>query len=471
MRRYRKAKIIATLGPASSSAKSLAALFNAGADIFRLNFSHGTHEDHRQRYEMIRALEQENHRPIGVLLDLQGPKFRVGNFADGAIELRTGDRFRLDLDATAGSKQRVNLPHPEIIKALSTGDDLLLNDGNIRLKVLDVGSEFVNTEVIIGGPLSNHKGVNVPGVVIPLSPITAKDQEDLAFGLELEVDWVAMSFVQSPADLNELRSLVGDRAKIMTKLEKPSAVERLDEIVALSDAVMVARGDLGVELPPERVPSIQKRVLRACRKAGKPVIVATQMLESMINSPTPTRAEASDVATAIYDGADAVMLSAETAAGNFPVHAVAMMDSIIQNVEQDPQQQEMLDAAHPQAKTTTADAICAALRTVTHTLPIVATVTYTSSGSTSLRAARERPRAPILSLTPHIKTARMLTLVWGVHSVLSKEVERVSDVINDASQVALAHDFAQRGELLAITAGMPFGVSGTTNFLRIATVE
>ena len=471
MRRNRKAKIIATLGPASSSADAIATLFKAGADVFRLNFSHGSHDDHRRRYQEIRELEQKLHRPIGILLDLQGPKFRVGNFIDGSVELRAGDCFRLDLDTTPGSKQRVNLPHPEIIKALSSGDDLLLNDGNIRLKVLDAGSDFVNTEVIVGGLLSNHKGVNVPGVVIPLSPITAKDREDLAFGLELEVDWVAMSFVQSPADLEELRELVGDHAKIMTKLEKPSAVERLDEIVALSDAVMVARGDLGVELPPERVPSIQKRVLRACRKAGKPVVVATQMLESMINSPTPTRAEASDVATAIYDGADAVMLSAETAAGKYPVHAVAMMDSIIQNVEQDPQQQEMLDAAHPQTGTTTADAICAALRTVTHSLPIVATVTYTSSGSTSLRAARERPHAPILSLTPHNRTARMLTLVWGVHSVLSKEVERVSDVINDASQVALGHNFAQRGELLAITAGMPFGVSGTTNFLRIATVE
>jgi pyruvate kinase len=346
-----------------------------------------------------------------------------------------------------------------------------LNDGNIRLKVLTTAVDFVETEVIVGGLLSNHKGVNVPGVVIPLSPITEKDHADLAFGLELGVDWVAMSFVQSPADLEELRAIVGNRAKIMTKLEKPSAVTRLDEIVALSDAVMVARGDLGVELPPEQVPSIQKKVLRACRKAGKPVVVATQMLESMINSPTPTRAEASDVATAIYDGADAVMLSAETAAGKYPMHAVSMMDSIIQTVEQDPQQQEMLDAAHPSTEANTPDAICAALRTVTHTLPIVATVTYTSSGSTSLRAARERPHAPILSLTPHISTARMLTLVWGVHSVLSKEVERVSDVINDASQVALMYDYAQRGELLAITAGMPFGVSGTTNFLRVAEVE
>ena len=354
---------------------------------------------------------------------------------------------------------------------MSQNDELLLDDGKIRLKVLDCGPDFAATAVQVGGSLSDHKGVNVPGVIIPLSPITAKDREDLTFGLELGVDWVAMSFVQSPNDLKELRELVGKRAKIMTKLEKPSAVERLDEIVALSDAVMVARGDLGVELPPERVPSIQKRVLRACRKAGKPAVVATQMLESMINAPTPTRAEASDVATAVYDGADSVMLSAETAAGHYPVEAVAMMDSIIRQVEQDPHQHEMLDAAHPESRPNIPDAICAALRTVTHILPIVATVTYTSSGSTSLRAARERPRAPILSLTPHIETARMLTLVWGVHSVRSKEVERVSDVLNDASQVALRDRFAKRGELLAITAGMPFGVSGTTNFLRIATIE
>ena len=471
MRRYRNAKIIATLGPSSSGPKAIEALFKAGADVFRLNFSHGSHDDHRQRYQVIRDLEQKMDRPIGILLDLQGPKFRVGTFSEGPVELKNGERFRLDSDAGSGNANRVQLPHPEILGALSPNDELLLNDGKIRLRVLNCGPDFAEAEVEIGGVLSDHKGVNVPGVIIPLSPITDKDREDLAFGLELNVDWVAMSFVQNPDDLRELRELVGNRAKIMTKLEKPSAVERLDEIVALSDAVMVARGDLGVELPPERVPSIQKKVLRACRKAGKPVVVATQMLESMINAPTPTRAEASDVATAVYDGADAVMLSAETAAGKYPVEAVTMMNRIIRQVEQDPHQHEMLDAAHPPTRPNTPDAICAALRTVTHILPIVATVTYTSSGSTSLRAARERPRAPILSLTPHIETARMLTLVWGVHSVLSKEVERVSDVLNDASQVALRDDFAKRGEMLAITAGMPFGVSGTTNFLRIAAIE
>lgn len=471
MRRYRNAKIIATLGPSSSTPEAIAALYEAGADVFRLNFSHGSHEDHRNSLNTIRELEQKYNRPIGILLDLQGPKFRVGTFAEGAVELTPGDKFRLDSEEQEGNKNRIHLPHPEILKALQAGDELLLNDGNIRLRVSQSGEDFVETEVEVGGKLSNHKGVNVPGVIIPLSPITAKDREDLRFGLELGVDWVAMSFVQSPEDLRELRGLVGDRAKIMTKLEKPSAVKRLEEIVELSDAVMVARGDLGVELPPERVPSIQKRVLRTCRRAGKPVVVATQMLESMINAPTPTRAEASDVATAVYDGADAVMLSAETAAGKYPVEAVTMMDNIIKNVEDDPEQLKMLDAAHPTADENVPDAICAALRTVTHILPIVATVTYTNTGSTSLRAARERPHAPILSLTPHIETARRLTLVWGVYSARTNVLTSVSGVIGDASEMALSHKFAKHGDMLAITAGMPFGVSGTTNFLRIATID
>ena len=471
MRRERHAKIIATLGPSSSSYEDIEALFKAGADVFRLNFSHGSHDDHRQRYRAIRKLERELRRPVGVLMDLQGPKFRIAEFAEGPIQLRHGDQFRLDLDDTPGDQRRIKLPHPEILQALQNGTDLLLNDGNIRLKVIHSGIDFAETEVVVGGELSNHKGVNVPGVIIPLSPITPKDQADLDFALELEADWIAMSFVQRPEDVEELRERVGNRAKIMAKLEKPAAIEQLEEIVDRADAIMVARGDLGVELPPEQLPSIQKRILRTSRRAGRPVVVATQMLESMIQAPTPTRAEASDVATAIYDGADAVMLSAETAAGKYPVEAVGMMNSIITQVEQDPYYRELIDATRPSPQETNADAICSALRTVAHTLPIAATVTYTSSGYSSLRAARERPQARILSLTPHIKTARMLTLVWGVHSVQSKEVERVSDVVDDASHAARADGFARRGDALAIAAGMPFGVSGTTNFLRIAWIE
>ena len=471
MRRHRNAKIIATLGPASADPDTIHALFQAGADVFRLNFSHGKHDDHARNIAVIRELEQHIQRPIGILLDLQGPKFRIGKFADGPVELADGARFRLDLDEAPGDGSRVHLPHPEILESLERGAELLLNDGNIRLKVLRSAPDFAETEVEVGGELSNHKGVNVPGVVIPTSPITPKDREDLAFGLDQGVDWVALSFVQQPENLEELRALVGDRARLMAKLEKPAAIDRLEAIVEQADAIMVARGDLGVELPPQRVPTIQKRILRACRTAGKPVVVATQMLESMIHSPTPTRAEASDVATAVYDGADAVMLSAETAAGNYPVEAVAMMDGIITQVEGDPYYRELVDALHPEAAATNADAICFALRGITRILPIAATVTYTSSGYSTLRAARERPEAPLISITPHLSTARMLTLVWGVHSVVGKEVERVSDVVNDASQVARRDGFAQRGEPLVIAAGMPFGVSGTTNFVRIAWIE
>ena len=468
MRRQRNAKIIATLGPASSDEATIRALFEAGADIFRLNASHGDHDDHRRRYETIRRVEEQLGRPICVLLDLQGPKLRIGTFAEGPIKLTAGDPFRLDLDEAPGDKRRVPLLHPEILSALEPGADLLLDDGKISLRVKQCGPDFAETEVVTGGPLSNRKGVNVPGVVLPLSPLTPKDRKDLEFGLELGVDWIALSFVQGPGDIQELQELVQGRAGVLAKLEKPAAIDRLDEIVALSDAVMVARGDLGVELPPEKVPAVQKRIIFSCRQAGKPVVVATQMLESMINAPTPTRAEASDVATAIYDGADAVMLSAETAAGSYPLEAVSIMNRIIGTTEQDNHYHKMLEAERPRPESTTADAICRALRTVTHVLPIVATVTYTSSGFTALRAARERPRAPILCLTPDIRVAQRLSLVWGVHTVHTAMVEHVHEVVDKACQIAVEEGFAQPGQALAITAGQPFGTSGTTNLMRIA---
>lgn len=471
MRRTRNAKIIATLGPASSSPETIEALFNAGADVFRLNFSHGSHDDHRQRYETIRAVEAKLQRPIGILMDLQGPKLRVGSFQAGVVKLATGSAFRLDLQDPPGDEQRVQLPHPEIFQALKPQTELLLDDGKVRLRVLDCGPDFAQTEVITGGPLSNHKGVNVPGVVLPLSPLTDKDRRDLEFGLELGVDWVALSFVQNPEDIIELKQLVKGRAGVLAKLEKPAAIDRLEEIVQETDAVMVARGDLGVELPPENVPSVQKRIVRICRQEGKPVVVATQMLESMIQAPTPTRAEASDVATAIYEGADTVMLSAETAAGKYPLEAVAIMNRIIQRVERDTHYREAMASSRPQPRPTTGDAICYALRDVADILSVAATVTYTSSGTTALRAARERPDAPILSLTPFMNTARRLCLVWGIHSVHTKEVEHVTDMVNDACRAALQDGFAQRGQCLAITAGMPFGTSGTTNLLRIAWLE
>ena len=471
MPRFCHAKIVATLGPASSSRDVSRALFNAGADVFRLNFSHGTHEEHRQRLALIREVEKEVGRPIGVLIDLQGPKLRVGTFERGPIKLVPGAAFRLDLDDKPGDASRVRLPHEEIFVALKPGMDVLLDDGKIRLRVEECSDSFANTRVITGGELSERKGVNVPDVVLPISVLTEKDRQDLEFGLELGVEWLALSFVQRPEDLDEVRELTRGRAWIVAKLEKPSAVDRLEEIAAKSDAVMVARGDLGVELPPERVPPIQKRAIRVCRKLGKPVIVATQMLDSMVTAPAPTRAEASDVATAIYDGVDAVMLSAESAVGKYPIEAVKIMDNIIAQVESDPQYRDLIEASYTPAESSYSDAICAALRRVTGILNVAATVTYTSSGFTSLRAARERAAPPIISMTPSPATARRLTLVWGVHSVQTRDIARVKDMVDDACETALRDGFAKPGDTIVITAGMPFGTPGATNLLRIAKVQ
>jgi pyruvate kinase len=471
MRRQRNAKIVATLGPSSSSPDAIRRLFEAGADVFRLNFSHGTHEDHAERYTIIRELERETGRPIGVLVDLQGPKLRVGTFAAGRVELATGASFRLDRDTrTPGDDTRVSLPHPEVFQALSPGVELLLDDGKIRLSVEESGPDFAQTRVVTGGPLSDRKGASVVGAVLPVSALTEKDRRDLAFGLELGADWIALSFVQRPEDLDEVRAIVRGRAGVMAKLEKPSAIDRLEEIVDRSDAIMVARGDLGVEMLPEKVPPIQRRILRVCRSAGKPVVVATQMLESMIQTPTPTRAEASDVASAIYHGADAVMLSAESASGQYPVEAVTMMDRIITEVERDPFYRRMVDAAHPEPGSTISDTICCGLRRATGLLPIAAAVTYTHSGYTSLRTARERPAAPILSMAMSIETARRLTVVWGAHSVHGREIHDVNEMSDYACETAHREGFAQKGDIIAITAGLPFGRSGTTNLLRIAHV-
>ena len=380
MKRERSARILATLGPASATRERILALAQAGADVFRLNFSHGSHADHAERLKQIREVEHEIGRPIGVLMDLQGPKLRVGRFAEGKVMLAPGARFRLDLDPAAGDATRANLPHPEIFAALEAGTELLLDDGKLRLRVDAFGPDFADTTVLVGGALSDRKGVNVPGVVLPISPLTAKDRADLDFGLSLGVDWVALSFVQRPEDLREAREIIGDRAWIMAKLEKPAAIDALEPIVALADGVMVARGDLGVELPPQQVPVLQRRIVRAARAAGKPVVVATQMLESMITAPVPTRAEASDIATAIYDGADAVMLSAESASGQYPVEAVSIMHRIICEVEQDPAWRTGLEASHTPAEANTPDAICCALRRVAGLLEPAATVAYTTSG-------------------------------------------------------------------------------------------
>ncbi|MBF0560558.1 MAG: pyruvate kinase [Alphaproteobacteria bacterium] len=471
MRRNRKAKIIATLGPASSSPEALEALFRAGADVFRFNFSHGTHAEHKARVEMVRDLERAYRRPIAILMDLQGPKLRVGEFAGKTVRLEHGAMFRLDLLSALGDATRVMLPHPEIFAALTADTDLLLDDGKVRLRVERVGPDFADTRVIIGGTLSDHKGVNVPDVILGISSLTAKDRVDLDAGLDMGADWVALSFVQRPEDVAEARKLIGGRAALLSKLEKPSAIDFLDEIIELSDAVMVARGDLGVEVPPENVPILQKRIVHAGRRAGKPVVVATQMLDSMVHAPTPTRAEASDVATAIYDGADAVMLSAESAVGAYAVEAVTIMDRIISTVERDEVYLRITNASRLEPESNAADAISAAARQVAHTIKAAAIVTYTSSGSTTLRAARERPEVPILCLTANLAVARQLAIAWGAHCVLINEIGNFADMVKKACRVARRDSFADFGDRLVVSAGVPFGTPGTTNVLRIVRLD
>ena len=468
--RERQTKIVATLGPASSTKEMIHALFSAGVDMFRLNFSHGKHEDHRARLNMIREVEKDVGRPIPILADLQGPKLRVGVFGNGPIELKIGQEFRLDLDPAAGNGRRVQLPHPEIFAALTMDSDLLLDDGKVRLRVVKHGPDFAETIVLAGHALSDRKGVNVPNVILPISPLTKKDLTDLDAALAMGVDWIALSFVQRPEDVAEARKIIGNRASIMAKLEKPSAIQNLLPIIELADAVMVARGDLGVELPPENVPRIQKQIIREARRIGKPVIVATQMLESMITNATPTRAEASDVATAVYDGADAIMLSAESASGQYPVEAVTMMDRIARNTQSDPNYHSNLVERHPDLQHTAADALTAAAHQVVQTIGASAIITYTTSGSTTLRAARERPNVPIMCLTARLETARRMTLSFGVHAVCTADISSFSEMVQKAVRIAYADGIVKVGQLVVITAGVPFGVSGSTNVLRIAEI-
>ncbi|MCM2312053.1 MAG: pyruvate kinase [Steroidobacteraceae bacterium] len=461
-------KILATVGPASADNNTLRTLVEAGADVFRLNFSHGSHDDHRAVCQRIRALEESLGRPIGVLIDLQGPKLRLGTFAEGGVTLARGDRIRFDLDPTPGDATRVSIPHPEIIAAVGPGHVLLVDDGKMRLKVVAKDEGVLYMEAQTDGRLSDRKGVNVPDVALPLSALTAKDRRDLAFGLELGIDWVALSFVQRAADLVEARELIGDRALLMAKIEKPAALEELEAIIELADGIMVARGDLGVELPPEDVPGLQKRIVRMCRRAGKPVVVATQMLESMISAPTPTRAEASDVATAVFDGADAVMLSAETASGRYPAEALAMMSRIIASTEADPLQRQLMEAVAADPRETSTDAIGTAIRAVAATLPLSATVAFTASGATALRIAHQRPRSPILGLTPSQAVARRLCLVWGVRSRRSPDACAVEEIVSVALEHCHNEGLTAPGQAVVVTAGVPFGTPGSTNLLRLA---
>jgi len=468
VKRSRKIKVLATLGPASSSEEKIEALWKAGADVFRINMSHASHDLMRELVATIRRVEHRVGRPIGILADLQGPKLRVGKFADTKVELKPGDSFTLDDDTAEGDATRVHLPHPEILQSVKPGHRLLIDDGRLTLLAEECDGKSIKTRVVSGTKISDKKGVSLPDTDLPVGALTEKDRADLDEVLKEPVDWVALSFVQRPEDLSEVRKLSRGRVALLSKIEKPQAVDRIDEIIELSDAVMVARGDLGVELPLEAVPGIQKQLTRKARRAGKPVVVATQMLESMISAPVPTRAEVSDVATAVFEGADAIMLSAESAAGDYPVEAVSTMSRIAEKVERDPTYGGIINAQRSEPEQTGADAISAAARQIAETLNLSAVLCYTSSGTTGLRASRERPSVPIIALSPVAATARRLSLAWGLHCVISDDATSEDDMVDRACRVAFSEDFAKPGDRVIITAGVPFGMPGGTNLLRIA---
>jgi pyruvate kinase len=470
MRRLRRTKIVATLGPASSSPEMIGKLFNAGADVFRINMSHTSPDRMRELVAMIRSVERDNDRPIGILVDLQGPKLRLGTFKGGSASVKTGDTFLLDSDATEGDATRAYLPHPEIFAGVEPGHTLLIDDGKVRLTVTAAQPKRMVTRVEVGGRLSDRKGVSLPDSTIPFSALAEKDRTDLEAALDAGIDWVALSFVQRPEDIAEAKKITRGRAAVMAKIEKPQAVNRLSEILDLADALMVARGDLGVEMPLEKVPAVQKQMTRMGRATGKPVVVATQMLESMISTPVPTRAEVSDVATAIYEGADAVMLSAESAAGQYPVEAVSMMNRIARETENDPIYRGIIDAQRAVPEPTGADAIADAARHIADTLDLAAVICWTASGSTALRVARERPRPPVVALSPNMSTGRRLAAVWGVHCVVTEDAHDQDDMVERACRIAFREGFAKAGQRVIVVAGVPLGTPGATNMLRIAYV-
>ena len=470
MRRLRRIKILATLGPVSSDSATIRKLFEAGADVFRINMSHTPHDKMRELVETIRNVEGSYGRPIGILVDLQGPKLRLGAFAEGSAHLSNGEIFTLDSDPALGDKTRVHLPHPEILQALRPGHALLIDDGKLRLIAEDTSPDSARLRVVTGGKMSDRKGVSLPDTDLPLSAMTAKDRADLEAALETGIDWIALSFVQRADDVIEAKKLVRGRAAVMSKIEKPQAIDRLAEIMEASDAIMVARGDLGVELPAERVPGLQKQMTRMARKAGKPVVIATQMLESMIMSPVPTRAEVSDVATAVFEGADAIMLSAESAAGKFPIEAVQTMNRIGEEVERDPTYRGVISSQRPEPEATAGDAIADAARQIAETLDLSAIICWTDSGSTAMRVARERPQPPVVAITPNVATGRKLAAVWGVHCVIAEDAHDQDDMIDRAGRIAFRDGFAKAGQRVIIVAGVPLGTPGTTNMVRIAYV-
>ena len=471
MRRNRRVKVLATLGPASSATEMIERLFLAGVDVFRINMSHCSHETARALQNSVRWVAKRHRHPIGILADLQGPKFRVGEFPGGRAFINDGAIFRFEQEERPGTSESVHLPHPQIFAAVEPGQMLLLDDGRIRMRVVEKTKSSIAAQVLVGGALGSRKGITLPDTLLPVGPLTAKDRADLSHVLKLGVDWIALSFLQRAADIHGVRRLVGERAAILAKIEKPSAVADLDAIVAAADGLMVARGDLGVEIPVERVPGVQKQITRKARGAGKPVVVATQMLESMISSPVPTRAEVSDVATAVFDGADAVMLSAESAIGQFPLEAIQVMDRIAIEVESDPSYDAIVHATRTTHQPTGADAIAAAAHAIADTVKLSAIVCYTATGSTALRVTRERPGLPIIGLTPVEATARRLSLVWGIELVLTGDPATLTDMVSKACRIAFDEGFVKPGDGIMIIAGVPLGSPGATNMVRIAFVD
>ncbi len=471
MRRNRRVKIVATLGPASSEPSMLERLFEAGVDVFRINMSHASHDVARKLHSTVRNAEVAFKRPIGILCDLQGPKFRVGEMGGGRAIVKEGALFHFDREEAAGTPERIFLPHPQIFEAIEPGHNLLLDDGKLRMRVVEASATRITAEVAVGGALASRKGIAMPDTLLPISPITDKDRADLDYALRLGVDWIALSFVQRAEDVRMARQLIGQGAAIMAKIEKPSAIGDLDNIVTAVDGLMVARGDLGVEMPVERVPGLQKEITRKARAAGKPVVIATQMLESMISSPVPTRAEVSDVATAVFDGADAIMLSAESSVGQFPLEAIQMMNRIAIEVEKDPTYDAIVHTTQTKPQATGADAIAAAAHAIANTVKLSAIICYTATGSTALRVARERPNLPVIGLTPVLSTGRRLSIVWGTHCVLTGDPENLADMVRKACRIAFEEEFAKAGEGILVTAGVPLGSPGATNMVRMAFLD
>ena len=464
----RSTKIVATVGTATDDIQKIKSLIKAGVNVFRLNFSHGNHGDHLKRITYIRSAENELGCNVAILADLQGPKFRIGKVKED-IKVIKGSTYNFDKKTEIGDFSRVNLSHNEIYESLSIGSNILMDDGKLQFRVKDISKNIIKTEVIVGGYIKSNKGVNLPDVVLNTSPLTSKDIEDLKFILNQEIDWIALSFVQKLRDVEEVKKYIEDKACIIAKIEKPSALKELNKIIGACDGIMVARGDLGVELPPEEVPGIQKDIILKCRQAGKPVIVATQMLESMIESPSPTRAEASDVATAVFDGADAVMLSAETAVGSFPIETVTIMDRIIFSAENHIKMHPGDGPQNLKVENYVYNAVSRSAVSLAEAVNAKAVVAFTASGNTAFRMARERPNLLLVVMTPEVRVKRKLSLLWGAYSFFSK-VQGYEAAIKEAREIIKIEKLAKQGDAIVVVAGMPFGVSGSTNSIRVVDI-